>query len=270
MKYFYDYFACEYRKRRQDKLLPEPAAIVQGIGQEDVQSCRRVLKSAFAGYHDGRNAEPLKQLLGKYREYVSGCCDEHIKARYNAFVYRYMFEVPVGNRVIAKKLGITKETVLNYVNRCIDEMLVLCMGVPAAADQSGDREALIRMLVDGSRLFRSIAGDYVLCLFLGRRERLAVERGRKITRYILEQLEGAVEAYSGYCNDGHTRIDTDIRKAEVLHKCLAGVTPAAIAEEYGCCEGTIYADIRENERRLAAMLFMMEGEDLKNGTIEHA
>lgn len=44
-----------------------------------------------------------------------------------------------------------------------------------------------------------------------------------------------------------------------MEKCLAGVPIAAIAEEYGCCESTVYADIRENERRLAAMMFDVEG-----------
>lgn len=65
--------------------------------------------------------------------------------------------------------------------------------------------------------------------------------------------------YFGYYNDQYTRIDTDIRKAEILEKCISGVPPAAIAEEYGGCESTIYADIREDERRLAAMLFDVEG-----------
>ncbi len=77
---------------------------------------------------------------------------------------------------------------------------------------------------------------------------MVVEQGRWITRQIMGQLSEATEAYLGYCNDQYTRIDTDIRKAEILEKCISGVPPAAIAEEYGCCESTIYADIRENER----------------------
>lgn len=100
-----------------------------------------------------------------------------------------------------------------------------------------------------------MAGDYVSCLFPGKREREAVERGRRATRRGMGQLAEAVEAYSGYCNDGHFSIDVDIRKAEILQKCIAGASPAAIAEGYGCCQSTVYADIRENERRLAAMLF---------------
>lgn len=197
----------------------------------------------------------MKKLLGEYREYVSGCHDGQARDRYNAFVYRYVLEVPVGSRTIAAKLGVAKETVFNYVNRCFDEMLALCMGMPAVVKLPEDGEAAVRMLVDGSRLFSSMAGNYVLCLFLGKRERAAVERGRQITRRIMGQLADTVGAYSKYCNDEGIHIDTDIRKAGVLQECLSGKPPAAIAKEYGCCQGTVYADIRENERRLAAMLF---------------
>ena len=138
-------------------------------------------------------------------------------------------------------------------------MMALCMGMPAAGQSPEDREAAIRMLVDGSRLFSSMAGDYVLCFFPGKRERAAVEQGRRATIRIMGQLAEAVGAYSGYCNDGHPSIDTDIRKAGILQKCIAGVPPATIAEEYGCCQSTVYADIRENERRLAAMMFEVKG-----------
>lgn len=254
MTYFYDYFAREYRESRKDRLLHAPAAMFQGIKLEDVQSCRMALKKSFAGYREGRNTEALKRLLGEYREYVSSCHDEHAKDRYNAFVYQYMLEVHVGSRAVAAKLGVVKETVFNYIDRCIDEMLMLCMGIPAAVDPPEDKEAAVCILVEGSRIF-GMAGDYSLCLFPGKREREAVERGRQITKDIMEQFQDAVKAYSAYCNDEHTRIDTDIRKAEILEKCIAGVSPAAIAEEYGCCESTVYADIRENERKLAAMLF---------------
>lgn len=268
MIYFYDYFARQYREGRNGSLLPAPAAIFGNIELEDVRSCRLVLKNAYANYRMGRNAEALKRLIGEYREYVSCCHDGQARDRYNAFIYRYMLDVPVGNRAIAAKLGVVKETVFNYVNRCFDEMLVLCMGMPAVGQPPEHREAAIRMLVDGSRLCSSMAGDYVLCLFPGKRERAAVEQGRRATIRIMGQLGEAVEAYSGYCNDGHARIDTNIRKAEILQKCLEGVPPAAIAEEYGCCQSTVYADIRENEKRLAAMMFEVRGVKVKRTELE--
>lgn len=255
MTYFYDYFALEYRDGRKDKLLTAPAAMLRGIVPEDVQRCRRVLKNSFAGYREGRNTEILKRLLGEYREYVSGCYDGHTKDRYNAFVYRYMVEVHVGSRAIAAKLEVARETVLNYIDRCIAEVLMLCMGIAAVGALPESKEAAVRMLVDGSRLFSALGGEYVLYLFPGKRERAAVEQGRHLTKRMMGQFADAVRAYSRYCNDEHTRIDTDIRKAEILEKCLAGVPSAAIAKEYGCCESTVYADIRENEKRLAAMLF---------------
>ncbi len=254
MAYFYDYFAKEYQKRQGVKLLPAPAALFHDVERESVQTCRRVLKNVFAGYRGGQNTELLKKLLGEYRDYISECPDERAKDRYNAFVYRYMVSVHVGIKAIGAKLGVTKETVYIYINKALDEMLMLCMGI-SAAEYPENKEADVHMLIEGSRIFGSMAGDYVLCLFSGKKERAAVEMCRKLTKDIMRQFEDAVRAYSGYCNDEHTRIDTDIRKAAVLEKCIAGIAPAAIAKEYGCCEETIYADIRENEKRLAAMLF---------------
>lgn len=255
MTYFYDYFAREYRKGRKGNLLPDPAAMLGDIAPENVRNCRTVLKNAYVNYREGKNAKALKRLIGEYREYVSCCHDGQAKDRYNAFVYRYMLEIPVGSRAIAARLGVVRETVLNYIDRCIDEMLGLCMGIPAVVDPPEDRATAVRMLIDGSRLFSSMAGEYVFCLFPGKNEWQTVEQGRKLTKYITRQLAQAAEAYSRYCHDEHTHIDTDIRKAEVLQKCLAGEPPAVIAEGYGCCQGTVYADIRENEKRLAAMLF---------------
>lgn len=198
MDYFYDYFAREYREARRGRLLSAPAAMFQGIMPEDVQGCRKVLRNFFSGYREGRNTEPLKRLLSEYREYVSCCPDEHAKDRYNAFVYRYMVEAYVGSRAIAAKLGVTVGTVRNYTDECIDEMLMLCMGVPALQEPPENREAAIYMLIDGSRIFGNMTGDYIFRLFPGKRERAAVEQGRQITREIMEQLADAVEAYSAY------------------------------------------------------------------------
>ncbi len=259
MEYFYDYFARQYREGSGGRLLPAPAAMLQGLKPEDSRDCRRALKNSFAGYREGRNGEAVKRLLMEYREYVSHCHDERAKDRYNAFVYRYMTEAHVGSMAIAARLGVAGETVLNHVDRCVDEMLMLCMGLPAAMELPQGNEKAVGMLIGGSRLFNGMAGEYALCLFPGKRERAAVGRGRRLTEDIMGRFTDAARAYCAYCNDEHTRIDTDIRKAGILERCIAGIPPAAIAEEYGCCESTVYADIRENERRLAAMLFDTEG-----------
>lgn len=259
MTHFYDYFAKEYREGNGDRLLS--AAMFQNIRTEDIQICRKVLKNSFASYRDGRNTEMLKRLVGEYREYIACCHDGHARDRYNAFVYRYMVDACVGVRAIAARMGVVKKTIWNYIDRCANEMLMLCMGIPATVKQPKNKEMAVRMIIDGSRLFDSMAGDYVLELFKGEKERAAVEQGRQITKDIMERLGDAIKEYYEYCYDIHTCIDTDIRKAEILQKCFDGIPPAAIAEEYGCSENMVYADIRENERRLAAMLFDTESDN---------
>lgn len=257
MTYFYDYYAKEYREIHKDKLLPAPAAILCGIESTGIQDCRRNLKNAFATYNEGGNKEMLKMLLAEYREYIAGLQDEHAKERYNAFVYRYMAETHVGMKAIGGKLGVTKETIYVYINRVLDELLMLCIGMPAVKKLPENKEDVVCILIEGSRIFHEMAGDYIVNLFSGKREQTIIEKSRQLTKNIMEKFEAVVREYSVYCNDEDTRIDTDVRKAVVLEKCIAGVPVAVIAEECGVCENTIYADIRENEKRLAAMLFEM-------------
>lgn len=259
MSYFQDYFVKDYQKGQGSKLLPAPTALFRDVERERVQICRRVLRNAFSGYREGQKTETLKKLLGEYREFVSGCHDEHAKDIYNAFVYCYMVPAHVGFSAIGSKLGVTKASIHIYISRALNEMLMLCIGIPAMAEYPKEKEAVVQMLIEGSRFFGNMAGDYVLDLFPGRKERDTVEHGRKLTAVVMEQLAEAVRAYSGYCNDSNTHIDTDIRKAEILEKSLAGVPCCQLAAEYGCHEGTIYSDMRDNKKRLAAMMFKTDG-----------
>lgn len=165
LAYFYDYFVKEYREGMGNGLLHAPAAMFQSVRQEDVQNCRKALKTAFAGYRCGRgDVKALEKLLGEYREYITCCHDGHAKDRYNAFVYRYMAEAHVGMKAAAAKLGVVKETVFNYIDRDIDEMLVMCMGVPAAS-QAGEQGGCRPHAYGGSRIFHSMARRVCLMRF---------------------------------------------------------------------------------------------------------
>lgn len=257
--YFYDYFVKDYQKKHEERQFNDPAAIFRNIERERVRICRKVLRNAFSGYRDGQKMETLKKLIGEYRNYISEHPDERAKDRYNAFVYRYMVSSHVGMKAIAVKLGVTKDSVRVYIDRALDELLMFCMGIPAMTKYPEEKEKVVQMLIDGSRIFDNLAGDYVIDLFPGRTERDAVEHGRQLTDTVMEIFAEAAVAYSNYCKDSNTSIDTDIRKAEILGKCLAGVPCCQIAEEYGCCEGTIYSDMRDNEKRLAAMIFRTDG-----------
>lgn len=256
MTYFYDYFAKEYRVQHRNRLITSFSSVNGGVGHDRVAICKKVLKNAYAGYREGRDTEALKRLLGEYREYISQCGDELAKSRYNAFVYRYMFDVPVGLKAIGEKLNVSKDTVGIYINRVTDELLMLCMGLPAAVDTPKDNVALVRTLIDKNRILRSMSGEYVLSLFHGQRERMDVERGRRLTTEVLEWLDDTAKAYTDYCNDEDTRIETDINMSDVLNRCLSsGADCSRIAEEIGYSYYSVCNYMRENERRLSAMMF---------------
>jgi hypothetical protein len=255
MQYFYDYYAKEYRERHMEKLLPAPSAMLQDIGSDKVRSCRTVLRNAFLGYSEGKNREIIKRLVNEYRNYVSEYSAEYTKDRYNAFVYRYMIGVPVGIRAIAEQLGVTQGTVFLYINKVLNELLALCMGIPAMVNILEDREAFVRILIDRNRIFQNMAGEYVYLFFQEQQERKTIELGRKLTVETMQWMTETIEAYSRYCNDIDMRIDTDIRKNEILGKCMLGIPVSCLTKEYGCNKATIYSDIRENEKRLVAMMF---------------
>lgn len=254
--YFYDYFAKEYRSEASVILLP--SEITKGITQRSVQSCRKVLKNVFLQYRDGRKLPVAERLVKEYREYVAGRSDDKAKSRYNAFVYYYMSGAYIGSKAIAGKLNVSKETVFNYLNGCFDELLVLCMGVCGIKVQGMTGEDIVRMIICNFRLLSHMTDQYTMELFRCGTDRAAVEESRKRTQRVIQALMAAVERYDKYCYDEDTRIDTDIRKADILHECLAGASPSAIAEKYGVSPETVYGDMRENERRLSALLFDVE------------
>lgn len=259
MNYYYDYFAKEYRNRQtKGSLWLSPAAIFGNIPRDDVKSCRATLKSAFDGYRYGRNTEVLKRLLGEYRGYVSELGDENAKNRYNAFVYRYMSGVYVGAGAIAGKLGVSRETALNYINGCINDLLMICMGITVYKHNVDNREAAVSFVISNYALLSRQSDNYILNIFRKKSDMAAVENARVHTQKILDQLTDAAKAYIEYCRDGQANIDTDIRKADVLELSLAGYSVYDIAEKCGTSKGTIYADIRENEQRLSALLFEEE------------
>lgn len=262
MDYYYDYYAKEYRSRKtKGSLWHSPSAILASVPMEDIKGCREALKRAFDGYRHGRNTEVLKRLLGGYKGYVSEHGDENAKNRYNAFVYRYMSGICVGPGAIAGKLGVSKGTAFNYINSCTDDLLVLCMGIPAYRYKADSQEAAVSFVIRNYALLSRQSEDYILDIFQKNADRAAVKSGRLHTQRILQQLTDAAKAYIEYCRDDRANIDTDFRKADVLERCLAGCSVQCIAEQCGTSEDTIYNDIRDNGRRLTALLFEQEGVD---------
>jgi hypothetical protein len=256
MTYFYDYYAKEYRERHKDQLITTLSSIWGDVWSERLLICRNVIKNAYAGYREGRNTEELKRLLGEYKGYVSEIGDESARNRYNAFVYRYMIDTHVGWKAIGGRLGVSRDTVGVYINKALDEILIMCMGVPYAIGTPNNRTEAVKALIEKNRILNNMAGEYVLSLFPGQNERRYAERGRSLTTDVMEKFNEAVKAYMDYCYDGDTHIDTDINMAGVLDRCLSsGADCSRIAEKMGCSYHTVRGYMRENERRITAMMF---------------
>lgn len=77
---------------------------------------------------------------------------EMAKRRHNSLVYRYMMKTALHNRAVAVKMGVSKDTVQNDISMAVNEMLVLCFGLPAASSspktyQDGVKELLHNYLL---------------------------------------------------------------------------------------------------------------------------
>lgn len=256
MTYFYDYYAKEYRERHKEQLITPLSSVCSAVWSERLLICRHVIKNAYAGYRQGRNTEELKRLLGEYKGYVSESGDEYARNRYNAFVYRYMIDTPVGWKAIGGRLGVSRDTVGVYINKALDEILIMCMGVPYAVGTPYNGIETVKTLIEKNRILNNMAGEYVLSLFPGQNERGCVECGRSLTTEVMEKFNEAVKAYMDYCYNGDTHIDTEINMAGVLERCLSsGADCSRIAEEMGYSYHTVRDYMRENERRISAMMF---------------
>lgn len=253
--YFHDDSLKGYIRLRPEKYVwSSVKEIVGNIDPKEGRNLKTILRRNFEGYREGVNTEALKELLTAYRTYVSKLSDETAKTRYNAFVYRYMSGMSVGIKAVAGKLGVTKETVFNYINRCIDDMLLMCIGIYATEEECCSQEATVDFLISNYSMFSALPEKYVFDIFKASKKPI-VESNRIHTKRILEQFTEVMEEYKAYCRDPQTVIDTDVRKATVLELCIDNWSVQKIADKLKLSEETVYSDIRANRKRLEAVLF---------------
>lgn len=255
LDYFYENVRKGYVRLRPDKYFwPSVKDVVGNIEPKEGGSLKTILRRNFEEYREGVNTEALKELLTAYRTYVSKLSDETAKDKYNTFVYRYMSGKCVGIGAIAKKLGVSKETVFNYINSCLNDMLMMCIGIYATEKECCSQEATVGFLISNYSLFSILPEKYVFDIFRGSKKPI-VENNRIHTKRILKQFTEVIEEYKEYCRDEETVIDTDVRKAVVLELCLDNWSVQKIADKLRLSEETVYSDIRANRKRLEYILF---------------
>ena len=256
MKYCDCVFIPNYRKKNKKILLSYGYffGLYKSMG---VEKYRDILKNGYLKYRTTqKHGAELKKVLLHYKAMIQGYEDgksEIEKRRYNAFVYKYMTDVCVGNKAIAAKLNVSKDTVNLDINYVIEKMLVLFFGVPALTNELKDSKAfLIRNVFDNICLLNNPLPESTLCIFGGYRD--AVMEIRKVSSNFMKAFLDACNAYAEDLNDAE-RQSTESHRREVLLARLEGKSYKNIAADLQIDISLIYDISKENERRLAEMIF---------------
>ena len=255
MTYFEEYFLREYKERADVSGCRFPCDTGQKVSVEELKRIRNILRNAYVQYRtEKRYAGTLRKLLVDYKKIAEDRTEPYSKRRYNIFVYKYMVDICIGNKAIASKMKVSEDTVQNDLKHVWNDLMLMCIGLPAASGSLNSQRKCIQFMLRNKDLLLYPTGDYVNEIWYQHGQR--IREWHKESVEITEQLLKVISDYLEYCRDEDNPSDVDRRKADVLEDCLNGMNYETIAEKYGCDISTIYDDMRENETKLAQMLFV--------------
>ena len=119
------------------------------------------------------------------------------KIRHNTMVYRYMLENALHSRAVAVKMGISKSAVHKNIVLAVEEMTVLCFGLPAVMDMPLTWKEGVKSLVRNYPLLKRAARcSRPLAYKEWQQER---EKCMEITEKAINGLERAVHMKMYWC-----------------------------------------------------------------------
>lgn len=228
------------------------------LPEEVKRGLRDSLVWEFRGYREtkGDKRQALVHLLAVHTELCrERSWDNLLKRRHNALVYRYVVDIVAGNRAVAKKLNISKDTLYADMDNVMEDMLILCIGLPYLL-QGGQEElqAAVKLTIKYYPLLARVdQTEQCLCLFPVR-IRSHIQASRKTTAQFIRLFNRGIELYSGFhrsCDEAMTD-----RRLDALRRTLKGHTGVAqaVAAEYCCSAETVYHDMRENQECVCELL----------------
>lgn len=269
MDYEWKYFVEDLSKTVTEQKAAADSKVWNDISlllpEETIKALRDSLFFGFRGYREavGERRQSLDHLLAVHTELCRIMpWDGLMKRRHNAMVYRYVVNTVAGNRAVAKKLNISKDTLYADLDNVMGDMLLLCVGLPYLL-QGGREElqAAVKLTIKYYPLLDRVSQtEQCLCLF-PIRIRNHIQTARTATEQFLCLFNRAIEIYSGFrrpCDEIMTE-----RRMAALKGSLQGDTGLAqeVAAEYCCSAETVYHDIRGNQECICDLisLFLKSG-----------
>lgn len=220
----------------------------------------KILLTGFRNYRhsSGVVRTGLDELLQQHTELCQERpADQLLKRRHNVLVYKYIFDTIASDKVIAKKLSVSRETLYCDINRVIWEIAVLCLGVPFLMDGASSQQRTDATLQWYPLLIRSGSVVNAVVLFPVNLQP-EVERCRRLTAAYLERFQECLVIYMDYCVNMGNGIEE--RRKRVLQEVYLSSqnTVRQFAKDYGCCFATIYTDMKIISEQLGALMDLVK------------
>lgn len=265
MDYDWKYFLEDLKKGKVQGLQAAEGRAAAGdmfyrLPENTRGQLRNLVKTMLAGYRQQEGTS--KAMVEELMEAHAGYCrmqqgNEATRRRHNTMVYRYMMKTMLHSGAVAVKMGVSKKTVCNDINKAMDEIMVLCFGLPAVGDHPETCREGVKSLLRNYRLLRQsecISGK----LIWENRERERAECRRR-TRTALESMEKMLQIYEGFVADSSFPEMQGRRLEELRGFYLAGSSISDLATAGGVSEDTVYADVNLMIGRLAELLEVITG-----------
>lgn len=235
------------------------------------EQIRGLMKGMLLNYRHqeaGDNAI-VRDIMAAHAEYCRLLPDnELLRRRHNAVVYRYMMETARHNRAVAAKMAVSVKTVQNDISQAVDEMAVLCFGLPALREEPKTwQEGMKSLLRNFLLLEKSKEINRPLTWSNWQRERAEC---LSITSGALRCLERAVSMYERFIA-GSSFPDMQGRALGIVKAVyFEGIEIAEAGEMHQISEATVYSDINKVTERLGELTVFMAGNQEGNERVFEA
>lgn len=235
-------------------------AVLFRLPDDRKERIRSLVKGMLLNYRhqEGGDNGMVRDIMAAHAEYCRLLPGNELpRRRHNAVVYRYMMETARHNRAVAAKMAVSVKTVHNDIHQAIDEMAVLCFGLPVSREEPGTWQEGMKSLLCNFLLLeksKSISRPLIWSNWQQKREKCL-----EITDRAFRCLERAVCMYEEFIA-GISFPDMQKRALEIVKEVyFEGIGIAEAGDMHRISEATVYSDINKVTERFGELAAFMAG-----------
>ncbi len=246
MKHEWDYFLEDIKKQKNENMI--------SVEQADALS-----NSLFYNFRKYRHSSAeLRESMDCLLKLHTEVCrerpgDELLKRRHNALVYKYVINIIASDKAIAKKMGVSEESLYLDLEKVKREMCIICIGIVYLIPEGEENSLITRILENYQLLIRCMPSPNIALLFPERYHR-EILKYQEVTGAYLSRFHECVTLYDEFCSNDQYGIGQ--RRSDILHGIFidGNKTIENIMKEYSCSRETVYKDMKKNETYLKELM----------------